>query len=194
MLEDDRRNEESSRLNCKPEKSGDFNSCNYTSRLYTSTQWLKTAGETAKQRFLTGVLVRCQSVETLENVQNVLQVTLGKDFTYTRSRNRVKARDMVTNCNWSSAPDAKLLGKEVLNTWEWFKTIPNSTKTSFILGLLTSCDSELLYMLGNLVRVLIAREKSNLNFRLCNTGKRIIILQILYLLAILLILNILITT
>lgn len=173
MLEDERRRGESSSLSCKPEKSGEFSTCHYTNKLYSSTQWLIGAGETAKRRFLTGILMRCQSLEILQNVQNVLQVTLGKDFTYTRSRSRVKAGDMVTIS--SSAPDAKLLGKEMLNTWEWFKNSPNLTKTNYFLGLLTFCDAELLYMLGNLARVLIAREKRNLNFLRCNTGKTNII-------------------
>lgn len=127
------------------------------------------AGETAKRRFLTGILVRCHSLEILESVQDVLQVTLGKDFTYTRSR--VKAGDMATVSNANSAPDAKLLGKEMLNTWEWFRNGSNLTKTNYLLGLLAFCDADLLHMLGNLARVLIAREKRNINLLRCDTGK-----------------------
>lgn len=146
----------------KPEQSA-------STRLYSSAQWLIGAEETAKRRFFTGVLVRCHSLEILESVQNVLQVTLGKDFTYTRSR--VKAGDMASSSSSNSAPDAKLLGKEMLNTWEWFKTSPMLTRMNYLLGLLAFCDADLLHMLGNLARVLIAREKRNINFLQCNPGK-----------------------
>lgn len=158
-------------MSCKSEKSRELDdTCVDTRKLYNSTQWLIGAGETAKRRFLTGILVRCQSLEILENVQNVLQVTMGKDFTYTRSR--VKAGDMATVSNSSSVPDDKLLGKEMLNTWEWFKNSPNLTKTNYLFGLLAFCDAELLHMLGNLARVLIAREERHFNALRCNTGKK----------------------
>ncbi|MCI4384555.1 hypothetical protein PGIGA_G00040030 [Pangasianodon gigas] len=172
-MQEERRREESSCLSCKAEKSGELNtspdSCHYTTKLYNSTQWLTGAGESARRRFLTGVLVRCESLEILQKVQKVLQVTMGKDFTYTRSR--VKAGDMAAVSSSNSAPDAALLGKEMLNTWEWFKNSPNLTKTSYLLGLLAFCDAELLHMLGNLARVLVAREKRSLNFLRCNTAK-----------------------
>lgn len=151
-----------------------------STRLYTSAQWLIGAEEHAKRRFLTGLLVRCHSQEILESVQNVLQVTLGKDFTYTRSR--VKAGDMASNSN--SAPDAKLLGKEMLNTWEWFKTSSNLMKMNYLLGLLAFCDADLLHVLGNLARVLIAREQRNTNFQRCNLGNRLKFITKLYLLTI----------
>ncbi|XP_053541267.1 F-box and WD repeat domain containing protein 10B isoform X2 [Ictalurus punctatus] len=167
-MQDEGRRLESSCLSCKSEKSRELDdTCVDTRKLYNSTQWLIGAGETAKRRFLTGILVRCQSLEILENVQNVLQVTMGKDFTYTRSR--VKAGDMATVSNSSSVPDDKLLGKEMLNTWEWFKNSPNLTKTNYLFGLLAFCDAELLHMLGNLARVLIAREERHFNALRCNT-------------------------
>lgn len=160
-----------------PGESGGFNagadSGHYTTKLYTSTQWLTRAGESAKRRFLTGILVRCQSLEILGNVHNVLQVTIGKDFTYTRSR--FKVGDTATAHDSNSTPDAILLGKEMLSTWEWFENSPRLTKTNYLLGLLAFCDVELLRMLGNLARVLIAREKHDLNFLRCDTGKRILI-------------------
>lgn len=169
-MQDERRREGRS---CKPDTSGEsstWSDCgHYTTKLYNSTQWLIGAGETAKRRFLTGILVRCQSLEILENVQNVLQVTMGKDFTYTRSR--IKAADMASVSNTNSTPDPKLLGQDMLNTWEWFRNSRKLTKTNYLLGLLAFCDAEMLHMLGNLARVLIAREKLNLKFLRCNTGK-----------------------
>ncbi|KAF5896802.1 CMT1A duplicated region transcript 1 protein isoform X1, partial [Clarias magur] len=125
----------------------------YANKLYNSAEWLLSAGDSAKRRFLTGVLVRCESLELLRNVRDVLQVTSGKDFTYTRSRAKVTA------ASGSSAQHEKALGREMLNTWEWFRNCSNVTKTHYLLGLLSFCDADLLHLLGNLVRVLIAREK-----------------------------------
>ncbi|KAG7324841.1 hypothetical protein KOW79_011157 [Hemibagrus wyckioides] len=94
---------------------------------------------------------------------------MGKDFTYTRSR--IKVADMASVSNTNSTPDAKLLGQDMLNTWEWFRNSQKLTKTNYLLGLLAFCDAEMLHMLGNLARVLIAREKRNLKFLRCNTAK-----------------------
>uniref|UniRef100_A0AAR2L096 Uncharacterized protein n=1 Tax=Pygocentrus nattereri TaxID=42514 RepID=A0AAR2L096_PYGNA len=154
------------RLSCRT-RSGEFSTCGRcqscvcTANLSGSAQWLLTAGEAAKRRFLTGILVRCRSVEILEKVQNVLRVTLGKDFTYARSHVKAVSQEEFRDCG---------CGMSVMDMWEWFSKSPNWTKSSYLLGVLSLCDTELLHMLGNLVSVLIAREKRG--FPQFNTGKR----------------------
>ncbi|XP_036427711.1 CMT1A duplicated region transcript 1 protein [Colossoma macropomum] len=143
------------RLSCRT-RSGEFSTCGRcqscvcTANLSGSAQWLLSAGEAAKRRFLTGILVRCRSVEILEKVQNVLQVTLGKDFTYARSHVKAVSQEEFRDCG---------CGMSMMDTWEWFSKSPNWTKSNYLLGVLSLCDTELLHMLGNLVSVLIAREK-----------------------------------
>ncbi|XP_072523464.1 F-box and WD repeat domain containing protein 10B [Salminus brasiliensis] len=160
------------RFSCKTKSRklnicGHCQSCVYTANLHQSTQWLLRAGEEARRRFLTGVLVRCRSVEILENVQNVLQVTSGKDFTYARSN--VKTNSPVESRHWGcgSGDNGTLFGMSMMDTWEWFSRSPNWTQSNYLLGVLSLCDTELLHMLGNLVGVLIAREKRGLLH--CNT-------------------------
>ncbi|KAL7869519.1 hypothetical protein AOLI_G00135070 [Acnodon oligacanthus] len=143
------------RLSCRT-RGGEFSTCGRcqscvcTAKLSGSAQWLLTAGEAAKRRFLTGILVRCRRVEILEKVQNVLQVTLGKDFTYARSHVKAVSQEEFRDCG---------CGMSMVDTWEWFSKSPSWTKSNYLLGVLSLCDTELLHMLGNLVRVLIAREK-----------------------------------
>lgn len=174
-MQEDRRREQSSSSSSKPEKSGEFTTCSGSDhhiKLYTSTQWLMRAEEPAKRRFLIGILVRCQSLELLQSVHSVLQVTQGAYFTYTRCQ--VNAGHMVTapSTHSSSASDAVLLGKEMLNIWEWFANSTDLTKTKYFFGLLASCSSDQLYMLCNLARLLIAREKRDINSLQCKTSKR----------------------
>ncbi|KAI5607457.1 CMT1A duplicated region transcript 1 protein [Silurus asotus] len=165
-MQHERKRGERRSLSCNPENK--FNtsedSFHYTTKLYNSTQWLLEAEEAAKRRFLTGILVQCQSQEVLHNVQKVLQVTMGKDFTYARSR--VKAIDTVGQFK-TLIPDVHLLGKEMLDTWEWFKNSTDVTKTNYLFGLLAFCDAEMLHMLGNLACMLI--EKHNLHLLQCKT-------------------------
>ncbi|KAL0983783.1 hypothetical protein UPYG_G00132750 [Umbra pygmaea] len=138
---------------------GSCQSCLFTSKLYDSTQWLPRAGDASKRRFLTGILVRCQSLEILQNIKEVLKVTLGKDFTYTRSLHKPSLpEDMVT---WSSdrGLDTKVLRKDIMDTWNWFSRSSYWTKFNYLLGILSLCDTELLHVLRNLTDVLIVREK-----------------------------------
>uniref|UniRef100_A0A8C1CSH8 Uncharacterized protein n=1 Tax=Cyprinus carpio carpio TaxID=630221 RepID=A0A8C1CSH8_CYPCA len=139
---------------------GRCQSCVLSEKLHHSTQWMKKAGGASQRRFLTGVLVRCHSLQILENLQSVLQVTSGKDFTYARSRGQLsRAEDSVGTMY--GALDTKLKGMDTLDTWEWFRTSPDWIKSKYVLGLLSLCDTSLLHMLGNLVHILIVWEKHN---------------------------------
>ncbi|XP_076855478.1 F-box and WD repeat domain containing protein 10B [Brachyhypopomus gauderio] len=163
------------RFSCKKDNRefnmcDDCQSCLFTTKLNDSTEWLLRADQTSKRRFITGILVRCKSVEILENILHVLQVTLGKDFTYARTR--VKAYTPRDVKIWRSDkilhPD--LLRMSETDTWEWFTNSPTWTKSKYLMGILCLCDPELLHMLGNLVRVLIAGEK--LELLKFNTAKK----------------------
>uniref|UniRef100_A0A673WY50 F-box and WD repeat domain containing 10 n=1 Tax=Salmo trutta TaxID=8032 RepID=A0A673WY50_SALTR len=138
---------------------GNCQSCIFTSKLHDSTQWMSRAGDSSKRRFLTGILVRCQSVEILETIQRVLQVTFGKDFTYTRSRQKSSVSEDMTTWSQDRALDTKLLGMEMVDTWDWFSRSHHWTKSNYLLGILSLCDTGLLHMLGNLTSVLIVRAK-----------------------------------
>ncbi|XP_051529787.1 F-box and WD repeat domain containing protein 10B [Myxocyprinus asiaticus] len=140
---------------------GHCQSCVLSDKLYNYTQWLQKAGGASQQRFLTGILVRCQNLHILENLQGVLQVTTGKDFTYARSRAQPrKPEDTIsTTQRMGRTPDAKMHGMDMLETWEWFRKSPSWTKSNYLLSILSFCDTSLLHMLGNLVRVLIVWEK-----------------------------------
>lgn len=132
--------------------------------LHGNPGWLLGAGQETKRRFLTGILLRCRSTEILENIQNVLQVTSGKDFTYARSRVKVECRD------WGEGGlGARLIRTRMTALWEKFSRSPNWAKSKYLLEILSQCDTELLHMLGNLVRVLIARYKRG--FLQCDKGE-----------------------
>ncbi len=137
---------------------GHCQSCVLSEKLHHSTQWMKKAGGASQRRFLTGILVRCHKLQILENLQSVLQVTSGKDFTYARSRGQLSLpEDSIWRMD--GALDTKLKGMDTLETWEWFRKSPDWIKSKYVLGLLSLCDTSLLHMLGNLVHILIVWEK-----------------------------------
>uniref|UniRef100_W5N6G1 F-box and WD repeat domain containing 10 n=1 Tax=Lepisosteus oculatus TaxID=7918 RepID=W5N6G1_LEPOC len=136
---------------------GSCEACRFNSRLSAATRWFTRAGDASKRRFLTGLILRCQSLDLLVNTQKVLQVTLGKDFTYSRSRAAPSLDQDSTTWSADRALDSRLLGREMLETWEWFAGGKYWTKAKFILALLALCDADLVHVLGNLVRVLVRR-------------------------------------
>lgn len=150
---------------------GRCQSCVLYDKLNQFTQWMEDNGRASQKRFLTGILMRCQNLQILENLRRILQVTSGKDFTYTRSRHQSNKTKVTNNSNWS----AKLHGMDMLETWEWFRKSSEWTKSSYLLGILSSCDTHLLHMLGNLVHILIAWEKHRFlqinNADVCHSSK-----------------------
>ncbi|XP_036401463.1 CMT1A duplicated region transcript 1 protein [Megalops cyprinoides] len=138
---------------------GTCKSCLCLSKLSETTQWLSRAGGASKWRFLIGILVRCKSVDILESVYKILQVTLGKDFTYARSRQKPGVPEYLVTWSSDRALDGELIRKEMRETWDWFSDSKYWTKVNYILGLLSLCHTELLHALGNLIGVLIVREK-----------------------------------
>ena len=150
---------------CKDEdlglSCGNCQSCVLSSTLLRTTQWFLKAGELAKRKFLTGVIARCENSGILENISNVLKVTMGKDFTYARSRVKPGLSGDASHCFYGSnrALDPEILREEITQTWDWFSHSSNWTKSNYLMGILSLCETELLHILGNLTHVLLVREK-----------------------------------
>ncbi|XP_056433653.1 F-box and WD repeat domain containing protein 10B [Gadus chalcogrammus] len=137
---------------------GTCTSCRFTTKLTDSTRWLSRAGQSTKRTFLIGLLVRCKSVPVLESIRDVLQVTFGKDFTYSRSKRPSLADDVMTLSS-NRALDRKLFSADVVETLNWFSCSQDWIKSSYLLSVLSLCDTGLLHMLANLNDVLLAREQ-----------------------------------
>nr|XP_055031631.1 F-box and WD repeat domain containing protein 10B [Misgurnus anguillicaudatus] len=129
-------------------------SCVLYDKLHQFTQWMQNTDRATQKRFLTGILVRCQNLPILENLQRILQFTSGKDFTYARFRAQPKKSEDGIISAWRAEHDT-----DMMETWEWFKKSPEWTKSKYLLRVLSLCDAHLLHILGNLVHILIAWEK-----------------------------------
>ncbi|RXN02136.1 F-box/WD repeat-containing protein 10 [Acipenser ruthenus] len=140
---------------------GSCASCILKSKLSATSEWFRRAGDVTKKRFLTGIIKRCESLDLLQNIENVLKATMGKDFTYSRSRANPSLPQDVTTWGSDRALDPKVLGKDMLETWDWFKRSGYWSKANYMLGLLVMCDAEILHVAGNLIRVLVVRQKKN---------------------------------
>ncbi|KAA0724965.1 F-box/WD repeat-containing protein 10 F-box and WD-40 domain-containing protein 10 [Triplophysa tibetana] len=157
---------------CKGE--GEFNICGrcqpcvLNDRVNQFTQWMQNTGRASQKRFLTGILMRSQNLPILENLRSVLKVTSGKDF---NPRFRHQTNKTKETSSWS----VKLHGMDMLETWEWFRKSPEWTKSKYLLGVLSSCDTHLLHILENLVHSLIDWEKHKFlqfnNADVCHSAK-----------------------
>ncbi|KAG5262886.1 hypothetical protein AALO_G00280070 [Alosa alosa] len=150
---------------CKDEDSGlscgNCQSCVLSSKVLQTIYWFLKTGELTKRKFLSGVLARCENSGILENISNVLEVTMGKDFTYARSRLKPGLSGDASHCSSNRALDPKILKDDIRQTWDWFSHSSNWTKSNYLMEMLSLCDTELLHILGNLVHVLLVREKRN---------------------------------
>lgn len=153
--------DEDSGLSC-----GTCQCCVLASKLVQTTEWFLKVGELAKRKFLSGLLSRCENYGILENIRNVLKVTMGKDFTYARSRLKPGLSGDASHCNSCGALNPKILRDEITQTWDWFHNSSNWMKSNYLMGILSLCDTELLHVIGNLAHVLLVREKRDtLTFR-----------------------------
>ncbi|MEE6506784.1 hypothetical protein FKM82_007854 [Ascaphus truei] len=132
--------------------------CVLTTKAAVTKEWFVRAGESSQRKFLFGIIRRVGDVGLLSYIENVLHPTLGKDFTYSRSRaNPSLAGDLSTSSS-DRALSRHLLQQFMAETWEWFKCRSYWTKANYALLLLQLCNSHLLHNAANLTRVLLVRE------------------------------------
>uniref|UniRef100_A0A4W3JTB3 Uncharacterized protein n=1 Tax=Callorhinchus milii TaxID=7868 RepID=A0A4W3JTB3_CALMI len=139
---------------------GSCETCVLSAKLDITAQWFPRAGELSKRRFLSGIVRRFHSLDLLQQISRVLQPTTSKDYTYSRSRIIPSLTEDMSNQSSDRALDRDFLRKTMMETWEWFVLSKYWTKVNYSLGLLHMCDSELLHVTGNLIRLLILRKQT----------------------------------
>ncbi|KAJ1130568.1 hypothetical protein NDU88_008919 [Pleurodeles waltl] len=132
--------------------------CVLSSRAALTREWLLRAGEASRRRFAAGLVRRLDSADLLAYAEKLLQPTLGKDFTYSRSRINPSLLGDAGSASSDRALDRGRLERFMSETWDWFRTCSYWTKANYVLLVLRLCDPDMLYMLANLVRVLLARK------------------------------------
>ncbi|KAL4648602.1 CMT1A duplicated region transcript 1 protein [Arapaima gigas] len=140
---------------------GSCQSCLLQSQLSKTLQWFLRAGDASRRHFLIGILLRCQGTTILKDTERLLRLTLGKDFTYTRSRQKPSLMEDTNTWGSNRALDEEFLRDTILETWDWFCCSKQWTKEVYVLRLLPLCNTELLHALGNLTRVLMRRERKD---------------------------------
>eukprot|EP00061_Rhincodon_typus_P014627 g41763.t1 len=143
---------------CSAPRCGSCYTCTLQLRLASTKQWFLRAGDMTKQQFLIGLVHRVDSLDLLLQLDRLLQPTLGKDFTHSRSSaNPSLPEDFSTLSSDRSLNKLDLHGY-VASTWEWFTGSKHWTKTNYLLGLFQLCDIKQLHNIGNLIRTrIIAR-------------------------------------
>lgn len=95
-------------------------SCVFAKVPPVSMEHLWTVADSFQKRFLTDLLSRCRSIQVLEKMQRVLNVTSWTMFTYSRS-NRLASPVPAIGTNLQGKP----LGLNVHEIKEWFDNSPN---------------------------------------------------------------------
>ncbi|XP_029934212.1 CMT1A duplicated region transcript 1 protein [Myripristis murdjan] len=142
-------------ISCK-QRDGHVNTSGGSQSHGFSSQWPWPAAHPPRRRFLVGLLLRCKSVQVLESIQRVLQVTSWKVFTYARSKKPNLPDEMFMS---SQGYDENLPGTDMVKIWDWFSGSPDWIKSKYLCHLLSFCDTELLRLLGNLASVLLVRQR-----------------------------------
>uniref|UniRef100_A0A3P9BBI8 F-box and WD repeat domain containing 10 n=1 Tax=Maylandia zebra TaxID=106582 RepID=A0A3P9BBI8_9CICH len=130
-----------------------------------------------KRRFALTLLLRCRSVQVLENIQGVLRgATSWTLHTYARSRSPITPQEHPLRFS-HQGHDGKPLGVNVKEIWKWFSSSPDWVKSSYVCRIFSLCDSELLRMVANLINVLLIRQKSGFlefNGKISGVGKDLV--------------------
>ncbi|XP_038633018.1 CMT1A duplicated region transcript 1 protein isoform X2 [Scyliorhinus canicula] len=144
---------------CTLPRCGSCYTCTLNLRLASTKQWFLRAGDLAKQQFLNGLVRRIDSLDLLLQLNRLLQPTLSKDFTHSRSRANPGLRQDFNTLSSNRSLNKLALLRDIAGTWDWFVGSRHWIKTNYLLALCRLCDTTLLHNLGNLIRTLIISQK-----------------------------------
>ncbi|GCC27287.1 hypothetical protein chiPu_0005711 [Chiloscyllium punctatum] len=143
------------RTDCSAPRCGSCYTCTLQSRLASTKQWFLRAGDITKQQFLIGLVRRVDSLDLLLQLDRLLQPTLSKDFTHSRSSANPSLPEDFSTLSSDRSLNKLDLHNYVTSAWEWFTGSKRWTKTNYLLRLFQLCDVKHLHHIGNLIRTLI---------------------------------------
>ncbi|XP_041073363.1 F-box/WD repeat-containing protein 10 [Carcharodon carcharias] len=144
---------------CSVPRCGSCYTCTLQLRLASARQWFLRAGHLARQQCLIGLVRRVNSLDLLLQLDRLLQPTLGKDFTHSRSSANPSLPEDLSTLSSNHTLDTPALHRYIAGTWDWFVGSGHWIKTNYLLGLFQMCEVHLLHNIGNLIRVLIVDQK-----------------------------------
>ncbi|XP_078426799.1 F-box and WD repeat domain containing protein 10B [Cetorhinus maximus] len=144
---------------CSAPQCGSCYTCTLQLRLASARQWFLRAGDLARQRFLIGLVRRIHSLDLLLQLDRLLQPTLGKDFTHSRSSANPSLPEDLSTLSSNHTLGTLALHHYIAGTWDWFVGSGHWIKTNYLLGLFQMCEVHLLHNTGNLIRMLIVDQK-----------------------------------
>ena len=128
---------------------GKCEACELGSQLNYTKEWFLRCSEQTQQQFVLGLVHRYNSIDLHEYTNALLTTLEAKDFTYARSRNRPSLKEDMSGSSSNHALNRLQLRKDILDCLNWFESSPYWTKCNFMLGLMQSCNAQLLHIIGN---------------------------------------------
>ncbi|XP_035825379.1 CMT1A duplicated region transcript 1 protein [Aplysia californica] len=137
---------------------GECESCLLTRKIREFREWFARFGDHSKKRFMLGLLRRMRSIDLLKHFVSLLQPTLNKDCTYSRSRTNPSLDTDSATVSSDRAMSGQKVEQVTISTWEWFTQSSYWTKANFSLNILQMCEAHLLHTLHTQARTLLASE------------------------------------
>ena len=138
---------------------GDCESCVLSKKLEPVKEWFVRAGDSTQKRFVLGLVRRIHSVNLIQYLITILQPVMCKDFTYSRARVHPSLDTDKATMSSDRALDPIKLEDDILQAWHFFLNASYWTKSNFLLGILSVCNSHLLYQIGMLAKTLLLSEQ-----------------------------------
>lgn len=130
-------------------------SCILSWKIFATREWFMRAGSATQRQFLLGIIKRFKNQDLLKYTWNFLKSTYSKDFIYSRS---LITSSFQAPSTMNRALNLQTLQQSMSDLWKWFLNASFWSKANYMLLLLQMCDSELLLMAANLIRILLAKD------------------------------------
>ncbi|KAK6187846.1 hypothetical protein SNE40_005781 [Patella caerulea] len=152
------------KLKCNSsEKCGVCETCSLGSRVRLVKSWFSKLGDHTKRRFMLGLLRRIHSVDLLNQLVNILQPLVNKDYTYARMRTHPGIDSDIATLSSDHALPTCAVEYYITSTWDWFTDANYWTKANFAMAILQLCDANLLFMLYTQAKTLLVSEERALS-------------------------------
>ncbi|XP_006877337.1 PREDICTED: F-box/WD repeat-containing protein 10-like [Chrysochloris asiatica] len=126
-------------------------------KIFSTKEWFLRISEVSQRRFLVSILKQLDSLYLLHYFQDMLQLTQGKAFIYSRSRIHISKKEGKLVKFSLNQMLEKTVEQKMNEMLSWFVSCTPRTKRNYTLSLLQMCEPRLLLTAADVVRVLRER-------------------------------------
>ncbi|XP_063961224.1 F-box and WD repeat domain containing protein 10B-like [Lytechinus pictus] len=134
-------------------------SCVVRTRLLDTRQWFPRAGETSRKKFVLGLVRRFNSANLFSYIVGILKPLCGKDYLYSRSRANPGLVGDHVDAGCDRALRKQVIDTMMSDTLRWFASAPYWSKSNYALGVLQTCNGELVHAVYKFSQTMLMNER-----------------------------------